>query len=129
MVVGGLHEDLVVDNNGPTGRTLTLELRVAADFADLFEVKDGRAKQGRHHAEVGERRLTLSYRRGGFQRATTVTSDRPCEMQADRLRFELHLGPRERWRACIDVTCQVDGEQRPPGGAAVTWAGCSRTCR
>jgi hypothetical protein len=33
---------------------------------------------------------------------------------ADRLRFQLQLAPHERWRACIDVTCQVDWEQRPP---------------
>ena len=114
VAAGGLHEDLVVDNNSPSPCTLTLELRVAADFADLFEVKDFRPKQGLVSAEAGERRLTLSYRRGGFRRATTVTVDQPCQTAEDRLRFRLRLEPRQHWRACIDVSCQVDGAERPP---------------
>jgi glycogen debranching enzyme len=114
VVAGGLHEDLVVDNHGARPHTLTLELRLAADFADLFEVKAGQAKRGRQHAEVGERRLTLSYQRDGFRRATTVTLDQPCEVTAKGARFTFKLRPRQRWRLCIDVACEVDGQRRPP---------------
>jgi glycogen debranching enzyme len=114
VVADGLHEDLVVSSHGREPCSLTLELQVAADFADLFEVKDGRPKRGRHRAQPGERRLVLAYRRDGFQRATTITVDQPCEVGADRLRFTLRLEPGQRWRVCIDLSCQVDGLERPP---------------
>jgi glycogen debranching enzyme len=114
VVAGGLHEDLIVENHGADRRSVTLELEVAADFADLFEVKQNRPKHGHHQTDLADRRLTLRYQRAGFRRATILTVDQPCEVAADRLRFQLQLAPHERWRACIDVTCQVDWEQRPP---------------
>jgi glycogen debranching enzyme len=114
VVAGGLHEDLVVDNHGPEPCSLTLELEVAADFADLFEVKDGQPKRGRHQRAPGQQRLALSYQHAGFRRATTVTADQPCQVSHDGLRFELELAPHQRWRACVEVTCQVGGERRSP---------------
>jgi hypothetical protein len=47
---------------------------------------------------------------GADRRSVTLE----LEVAADLLRFQLQLAPHERWRACIDVTCQVDWEQRPP---------------
>jgi glycogen debranching enzyme len=114
VVADGLHEDLVVENNGPEPSQVTLELRVAADFADLFEVKRDQAKRGAFSIRPGDRRLTLVYERGGFRRETEVGVDRPCQVSADGLRFELRLAPHERWRACLDVTCTVDGRRDPP---------------
>jgi glycogen debranching enzyme len=114
VVAGGLHEDLVVDNHGRSACSLTLELRVGADFADLFEVKNGQPKRGRLRSEPGERRLTLGYRHGGFRWATTVAVDQPCQIGDDHLRFQVDLAPKERWRVCIDVTCQIGAERRPP---------------
>jgi glycogen debranching enzyme len=114
VVAGGVHEELQVDNHGPDPCRLTLELEVAADFADLFEVKQGHPKKGRCRADAGQGRLTLEYRRDGFRRATVVTVDQPCQAGRDGLRFELELAPRQRWRACIEVTCQADGTDRPP---------------
>lgn len=43
LVTDGLREDVVVTNHGTEPAGLTLELVVDADFADLFDVKDGRA--------------------------------------------------------------------------------------
>jgi glycogen debranching enzyme-like protein len=37
-----MHEDVVVDNNGEEKQHMRLELVFDADFADLFEVKEGR---------------------------------------------------------------------------------------
>jgi glycogen debranching enzyme len=114
VVAGGLHEDLVVENNGPAAAALILELQVEADFADLFEVKNDQSKQGRCRAEPGQRQLTLTYEHGDYRRATIITVDQPCQVRDDRLRFQVELAPHGRWRVCIDVTCQVGAERRPP---------------
>jgi glycogen debranching enzyme len=114
VVAHGLHEDLVVDNHGRDPCSLALELRVAADFADLFEVKNGQPKRGRLNNEPGERRLTLSYAHRGFRRATTVTVDQPCQVGDDYLRFRVDLAAKSRWRVRIDVTCQAGTDTRPP---------------
>jgi glycogen debranching enzyme len=87
---------------------------VDADFADILEVKSGQPKQGRRRAEAGNRRLTFGYQRDSYRRATIITVDRPCQVSNDCLRFTVELAPHGHRRACIDVTCQVDGEQRPP---------------
>jgi hypothetical protein len=44
VVADGLHEDLIVENHGADRRSVTLELEVAADLSDLFEVKQNRPK-------------------------------------------------------------------------------------
>jgi hypothetical protein len=44
FVGDGMREDLVVRNVGARPADVRLRLRVGADFADLFDVKDGRAE-------------------------------------------------------------------------------------
>jgi hypothetical protein len=56
VVADGLHEDLIVENHGADRRSVTLELEVAADFADLFEVKQNRPKHGHHQTDLADRR-------------------------------------------------------------------------
>ncbi|HEX6231216.1 MAG TPA: glycogen debranching N-terminal domain-containing protein, partial [Actinomycetota bacterium] len=46
IVADGVHEDVVVENHSETRRTIGLELRFGADFADIFEVKDRTPKKG-----------------------------------------------------------------------------------
>jgi len=61
----GMREDLTVRNYGQEPAFCGLELLVGADFADLFEVKEGRVdKVGDLTVEAGERRITWTYRRG-----------------------------------------------------------------
>jgi glycogen debranching enzyme len=54
FVGAGMREDIVLRNLGREAAACTLTLRVEADFADLFEVKEGRI---RHRAGVAASRL------------------------------------------------------------------------
>jgi len=54
-VGGGFHEDLIVLNHTAEPLELDLRLEAAADFADLFEVKDTLSKRGRA-LSIGNRR-------------------------------------------------------------------------
>src|SRR5437764_7284768 len=70
----GLREDLRIHNYGEEPAFVALELHVGGDFADVFEVKEGRVEKiGDLDIVVNEQELLFSYRRGPFRRATKVT--------------------------------------------------------
>jgi glycogen debranching enzyme len=103
-VGGGFEEDVTVMNH--TSAPLELELRIeaAADFADLFEVKDSLAKKGRHYRAVEDGRLILGYRRDGFVRETWITSSASeTQLTADGLRFRLRIEPQGEWTTSLAV--------------------------
>ena len=64
----GFHEDLTVFNHRQEPAEVELRLEAAADFADLFEVKDALAKKGETYREIRGDELVLGYRRDGFVR-------------------------------------------------------------
>src|SRR5262245_33455968 len=69
----GMREDIEVENFGEEAAFCLLELMIDADFADLFEVKEGRVdKQGELDVESAGTRLTFTYTRNSFSRATYV---------------------------------------------------------
>lgn len=103
IVADGVHEDVVIENHSEQERTVSLELRFGADFADIFEIKDRTPKRGNAWAEAGASEVTLWYRRDGFRRGTRISFSESCELREDLARFEVALGPREAWRTHIDV--------------------------
>src|SRR5438128_5516058 len=61
----GLREDIVVRNYGEEPAFCSLEFEFGCDFADLFEVKEGRVeKVGELELTSGNGRLNFRYRRG-----------------------------------------------------------------
>lgn len=111
FVGDGLHEDLDVTNGGLDAITLTVQLEIDADFADLFEVKAlglaGTADVARHIVP-GERLLELEHVRGGVRRATEVRlTASPEEISPYGARFEVTIGPGETWHTCVEVCLNV----------------------
>ncbi len=70
----GMREDIEIENFGEEAAFCSIELTVDADFADLFEVKEGRVhKQGQLGVTApGNGRVTFTYKRQSFRRATHV---------------------------------------------------------
>ena len=69
----GMREDIEIDNYGEEAAFCSVELLVDADFADLFEVKEGRVeKQGELGVVSEGSRLSFHYKRRSFERATHV---------------------------------------------------------
>lgn len=111
---GALHDDLRVRAFVQRPARVQLVVQLDADFADIFQVKEGslpprldtrRVAQGR--AEV------LSYERAGFRRALHITFDapdpRPTFVGALVL-FDLELAPGAEWACCLEVVPEIDGE-------------------
>jgi glycogen debranching enzyme len=114
IVAGGVHEDIVVENNSQVERRVALELRYGSDFADIFDIKDRTPKKGVVGADVGPGEVTLWYRRDDFRRGTRISFSEPCELTEDRARFDLVLPPRQMWQTHIDISCLVGDEERRP---------------
>ena len=111
----GVHEELEITNHGMVAVGFNLEIALRSDFADLFEVKQGRiVRRGRIKTEWSDahRTLTTRYTNGAFSRGlrTRARSPRPVNYANGRITFEVHLKPGETWRGALlyDV---LDGDQ------------------
>jgi glycogen debranching enzyme len=123
VVCGSLHERLTVLNHSTEPRTLTIDLRAEADFADLFDVKYTMAKKGRSYRRADGDTLILGYRREDFVRETAISANRPAEVRDGGIGLTLELPPGEQ----VDLDLSI----RPVGGAE-SGTGCRDdidTCR
>jgi glycogen debranching enzyme len=102
----GMREDLQIENFGEEAAYCSLEIVIDADFADLFEVKEGRVlKQGKLgvHGDGGGR-ITFTYERNSFTRATHVDFTGEPRISGSHVHYEVIVPPRGRWSACLQVT-------------------------
>src|SRR5262245_8012511 len=76
----GFHEDLLLMNHGKEPVELQVRIQAAADFADLFEVKDMLAKKGEHYHRLDDGRLVLGYKREAFVRETWISASQPAQI-------------------------------------------------
>jgi glycogen debranching enzyme len=100
----GWLEDIVIANHRDEHVAVAVDLDVATDFADLFEVKDDTIRERRIDAETNDRELVLRYRNGEFLRETRVTVSENATIDADAIRLNLWLEPREERRISFVVT-------------------------
>lgn len=90
-------EEILVMNHGPEPRRIVVELDVAADFADLFEVKDRHVRERAVTRTRDDRGLVLGYRSGTFVRETRIASNRAGVRGEDGFRFEPQIASHEDW--------------------------------
>ena len=128
-VGNGFSEDIVIRNESNAPKSMQVHLEAAADFADLFEVKDAQEKKGKLYQSVKDSRLTLGYSRGTFNRETFITSTAPAHFETDGLSFSVTIEPHGEWRTRIDVEISLgrlletrsDGERPQRGKDLEEW--------
>jgi glycogen debranching enzyme len=106
----GMREDLTLQNFGEEPAFCSLEIEFACDFADLFEVKEGRVQKVgdlRLHDEPS--RLEFSYRRGNFRRATHIDFSEEPRFSGSVATYEVIVPPRGEWQMCLQLTPVIDG--------------------
>jgi glycogen debranching enzyme len=111
-VVGdGFYEELTVLNHDKKPIQPEIVIAVAADFADLFEVKDAKIdKPGSTFGQVADGVLVLGYQRGGYIRETWIRPhDDDAELAADRIVFRPKIEPQGSWSTWIEVVTAMDG--------------------
>lgn len=125
----GFSEDIVIRNESNEPKEMKVKLEAAADFADLFEVKDAQPKKGQLYQTVKDSRLTLGYRRGTFNRETFITSTAPALFERDGLTFNIRIEPHSEWKTRVDVEISLgrlierplDGERQQRGKDLSQW--------
>jgi len=111
----GMREDVVLRNFGEEPTYCSLELTVEADFAGLFEVKESRVTtSGEHAVEPVDGALVFRWRKGTTRRGVKVTADREPSISANQLGWEFIVPARGEWRACLQFTPLIDGEEMDP---------------
>ena len=72
------HEQIELRNTSASQVTAVVELEVAADFADVFAIKEGRpSSEGEHSLEVKESSLLFGWRLGDVHRQAELTVEGP----------------------------------------------------
>ena len=122
----GMTETVSVRNT--SGRTVKCEVALAvdADFADLFEVKDGRAGPVLDVTRSVQRDgLVLGRERGGRIRQLNVRDDRQAQWGSDGARWQMEVEPHGAWSVRLQAFPSVSGSipatrrtGSAPGGAA-----------
>jgi glycogen debranching enzyme len=130
FVSDGLHEDVDVTNFTQNPASLTLDLLVDADFADVAETKGKRLQRGSiervWNAHEQEHVLAFSYAaESAFSHQGNVGTARlqrgvkiyfrnagsPPAFRKGRVRFVFTLEAHAMWHACIDVVPVIDGAE------------------
>ena len=103
------YELLLVRNFDLQQHVVTLDIRFAADFADIFEVRGmTRAHRGESSAErLGPDATALRYRGlDGVERVTCIRlSPRPTRLDTRSAAFVLSLGPNKWCRLALKADC------------------------
>ena len=99
----GFEETIEIENHGKEAVELEVKLEVAADFADLFEVKDKMAKVGQLYTNLDDGGLTLGYRRDSFVRETFIKADKKGEIRQDGFVFKVKIAAQSSWSVSFEV--------------------------
>jgi len=111
----GMREDLEIENFGEEAAFCSIELIVDADFADLFEVKEGRVhKQGTLGSHHEGSRLTFTYKRHSFERAVHLDFSETPRIHGNHIAYETVVAPRGKWSMCIEITPVIGDEEVVP---------------
>ncbi|MEV6814547.1 glycogen debranching N-terminal domain-containing protein [Micromonospora sp. NPDC051296] len=129
VIGGGFDEELTVLNHSGQDATFTVRVEMAADFGDLFEIKDTQRKKGHHTVKVEENALRLAYRREAFHRETVIRSSEPAEIDKAGMTFSIRIGPDGEWTTRLTVSTIIYGARGedartrlPLGGSRTTAA-------
>ncbi|WP_136520159.1 amylo-alpha-1,6-glucosidase [Cellulomonas telluris] len=108
LVADGMREDLLVTNHGTEPAGLTLQLLVDADFADLFDVKDGRpGRRGAVRRRDDGDAVTLEAGHGTRRRGVRVRGH-GARAHPGALWWRVVVPPRGTWRTTVEVLPSTD---------------------
>jgi glycogen debranching enzyme len=117
-----MEERIAVENHGHRRVDVELGLELAADFADIFVVKDLEPGFGRTvdvalpptHPPERSTNGTLVFTDGSFRGRTVVHLSERFEESDGVARFALSLEPGARWRLVVGVQAELEGVEPLP---------------
>jgi glycogen debranching enzyme len=111
----GMREDLIVQNYGPELVRCVLRLTIAADFADLFEVKKGQVSAHREfRQEFTGHHLVFEARRAGMSRGLRIAFSEPPLSGPQLAMWDVNVAPHEQWQLCVHMVLIIDERDVEP---------------
>lgn len=111
----GMRERIAITNHGLTPTFVAVELTCAADFADLFAVKESRVPPGAaNRGEPTPDGLRFVVRDRGVTKGVEIRCTPPPADRAPRLTWRTTLAPRATWELCVEVNVTVGDEVIEP---------------
>ena len=111
----GMREDLVLRNLAAEPAACTVSVAVAADFADLFEVKESRVQpRGQHRLDAGADGLSFQRRWRTDVRGVRVHAEGWMADADGTLTVDVVVPARGEWSSCLQVQPSLDGLELPP---------------
>ena len=114
----GMDEEITLRNMSAEPLPVSLRIGVAGDFADVFEVKDGRAQGETAHVDgmtvdVDDDTIRINRECGSHLRGASVTGTRrpgaDLEISATQLTWHAVVPPRGHWSTSLHVTPSLNG--------------------
>jgi glycogen debranching enzyme len=110
-----MREDLLVRNFSEEPAYCAVTITYAADFADLFEVKEARVVAVAERPAVDEdHSLVFHHRHGSHTRAMRVALSRPPKIDGAECRWEVIIPAKGDWSLCQQFSCSIDNEEIEP---------------
>ncbi|WP_427008705.1 glycogen debranching N-terminal domain-containing protein [Pseudarthrobacter sp. H2] len=111
IIGAGLTETITIENHLAVPNTFRLALTVKADFADLFEVKDGRpASPGQQEVRIEGDSLLLECQGAGRRHGLAVRAP-GAALEAHRLLFTPTIPAHGNWTQAFTATPYLDGQE------------------
>ncbi len=107
-VDAGFREEVIIQNHAREALDFTLRFEAAADFADLFEVKDALRKKGERYERIEHDALVLGYRRERFARETRIEASEPHEVDPGGITFRGRIQPHGDWGTTLQIRAVAD---------------------
>jgi glycogen debranching enzyme len=98
----GMREDIVVGSHDPHPTRIEVTVRVDVDFADLFAVKEGRARVHEGVPEQSDDGVRFEHDIGERGRSVNVRAP-GAHYRDGALRWDVSLPPRGEWRTTLHV--------------------------
>jgi glycogen debranching enzyme len=111
----GMREDIEVRNFGDEPAYCQLAITVDTDFANLFEVKEGRpTTPGDRSVEANARSITYRVARGSLRRGVHIQFGDNAVIAGDRVTFEVIVPASGSWSTCVQVSPIIEDETIEP---------------
>lgn len=106
----GMREQIAITNYGMAPAAVELDLVCDVDFADLFEVKEGRVRRrGDHGCRSAGGVLVFSHCDDRGEKQVTVSASSEATIAPGSVSWRRTLAPDERWETCLEVAVRLGG--------------------
>jgi glycogen debranching enzyme len=99
----GMSESFELANHTTAPVTVELSVRLDADFADIFDVKDGIRKTGHRYRRLGPGEVAIGYERADFRRETRIRAE-GAAFTGESLTFHVTVPPARTWHVSVELT-------------------------